>query len=49
MKNDGLMGRYLCTGSHEAIISGEMFQAVRQEKPSRAKNPENVIAKDLTF
>lgn len=49
IKNDGLMDRYLYTESHEAIISDEMFQAVQQEKLSRAKNPENVIAMTLKF
>ncbi len=49
IKNDGLMDRYLYTGSHEAIISDEMFQAVQQKKLSRAKNPENMIAMNLTF
>ena len=44
IKNDGLMDRYLYTGSHEAIISDEMFQAVQQKKLSRAKNPENMVA-----
>ena len=39
IKNDGLMNRYLYTGSHEAIISDEMFQAVQQKKLSRAKEP----------
>ena len=28
IENDGLMERYLYTGSHEAIISDEMFMAV---------------------
>ena len=49
IKNDGLMDRYLYTDSHEAIISDEMFQAVQQAKLSRAKNPENMVAIDLTF
>ena len=49
IKNDGFMARYLYTESHEAIISDEMFQAVQQEKLSRAKNPENVIAMTLKF
>lgn len=44
IKNDGLMDRYLYAGSHEAIISDEMFQTVQQKKLSRAKNPENVIS-----
>ncbi len=49
IKNDGLMDRYLYTDSHEAIISDEVFQAVQQKKLSRAKNPEDVIAMNLTF
>ena len=49
IKNDGLMDRYLYTGSHEAIISDEMFQAVQQKKLSRAKNPENMVAMKPTF
>jgi len=49
MKNDGFMDRYLCTESHEAIISDEMFQAAQQEKLSRAKDPEKMVAMSLTF
>ena len=49
IKNDGLLDRYLYTGSHEAIISDEMFQAVQQAKLSRAKNPENMVAMNLVF
>ena len=49
IKNDGLMNRYLYTGSHEAVISDEVFQAVQQEKLSRAKNPENMVDMNLTF
>ena len=49
IKNDGLMNRYLYTDSHEAIISDEMFQAVQQAKLSRTKNPENMVAMNLTF
>ena len=49
IENSGLMDRYLYTDHHEAIISDEMFQAVQQEKLSRAKNPENTVAMKLTF
>lgn len=49
MKNNGFMDRYLYTGSHEAIISDEMFLAVQQEKLKRAKDPENMIAMSFTF
>ena len=48
-ENNGLMERYLYTGSHEAIISDEMFMAVRQEKLKRAKNPENMIGMSFTL
>lgn len=40
IENDGLMDQYLYTDSHEAIISDELFAAVRQEKFSRSKNSE---------
>lgn len=49
IENNGLLDRYLYIGTHEAIISDEMFQAVQQKKLSRAKNPENVIAMNLIF
>lgn len=49
IENDGFMERYLYTGTHEAIISDEMFTAVQQEKLKRAKDPENTIAMSLTF
>ncbi len=49
IENDGLMERYLYTGSHEAIISDELFMKVQQEKLRRAKNPENTIAMSFTF
>ena len=48
-ENNGLMERYLYTGSHEAIISDEMFMAVWQEKLKRAKNPENMIGMSFTL
>lgn len=47
--NNGLMDRYLYTGTHEAIISDEMFMAVQQEKLTRAKNPEKAVAIRLNF
>lgn len=40
IENNGLMDQYLYTDSHEAIISDELFEAVRQEKFRRSKNPE---------
>ncbi len=49
IENDGLMERYLYTGSHEAIISDGMFMAVQQEKLKRTKNSENTIAMSFTF
>lgn len=32
IKNDGIMDRYLCSDSLEAIISDEIFRAAQQEK-----------------
>jgi len=49
VENDGFMARYLYTGTHEAIISDEMFTTVQQEKLKRTKNPENTIAMNLSF
>ena len=37
IENDGLMDRYLYTGSHEVIISDEMFQAVQQKNSAVLK------------
>ena len=49
IENDGLMDRYLYTGTHGAIISDEMFMAVQREKLSRSKGPQNQVAIKLTF
>ncbi len=49
IENNGLMDRYLYTGSHEAIISDEIFMAVQQEKFSRTKHPEQEVAISLAF
>ena len=49
IENDDLMARYLYTGTHEAIISDEIFTAVQQEKLSRSKEPLNHVAMRLTF
>ena len=49
IENDGLMERYLYTGSHEAIISDEMFIAVQQEKLKRTRDPEKTIAMSFAF
>ena len=37
IENDGFIERYLYTGSHEAIISDQLFRVVQQEKQSRSK------------
>ncbi len=47
IENNGLMDRYLYTGSHEAIISDETFMAVQQEKHNRSKNSENMVTMNL--
>ena len=49
IENNGLMERYLYTGSHEAIISDEMFMAVQREKLSRSKEPQNHVVMKLSF
>ena len=49
IENDGLMDRDLYTGTHEAIISDEMFKAVQEEKPKRSNTPENKFAIGMTF
>ena len=49
IENNGLMERYLYTGSHEAIISDEMFMAVQREKLVRTPNPQKTIAMGFTF
>ena len=49
IENDGLMERYLYAGTHEAIISDEMFMAVQYEKLSRSKEPQNQVVMKLTF
>ena len=49
IENNGLMERYLYTGSHEAIITDELFMAVQQEKLSRSKEPQNHIAMKLSL
>ena len=43
------MDRYLYTGSHEAIISDELFMKVQQEKLKRTQKPENMVAMSFTF
>ena len=49
IENDGFMDRYLYTGTHEAIISDEMFMAVQREKLNRSKGPENQVAMKLSI
>ena len=49
IENDGLMERYLYTGSHEAIISDELFQAVQQEKLHRSKSPDKSLSMTQIF
>lgn len=49
IENNGLVDRYLYTGSHEAIISDETFRAVQQEKLSRTKGHEKEVAIKLVF
>lgn len=49
IENDGLMDRYLYTGSHEGIISGETFKAVQEEKQKRSKSMENRLDIGLLF
>ena len=49
IENNGLMERYLYTGSHEAIISDELFRKVQLEKLKRTKKPENTVAMRFTF
>ena len=44
IENDGLMDRYLQTGTHEASVSDEMFEAVQQEKLRRSKSSENTLS-----
>lgn len=49
INNDGLMDRYLYVGTHEAIISDELFQAVQQEKQERSKFSQNKFAIELSL
>ena len=49
IENDGLMERYLYTGTHEAIISDEVFMAVQKEKLKRTRDTENTLAMSFTF
>ena len=49
IENDGLIRRYLYTGTHEAIFSDEIFKAVQEEKQKRSNIPENKFAIGMTF
>ena len=49
IENNGPMERYLYTGSHEAIISDEMFMAVQKEKQKRSNILENRFAIKMIF
>lgn len=49
IENDGFMDRYLYTGTHETIISDEMFKAVQEEKQKRSNLHENEFAIGMTF
>ena len=49
IENNGPMERYLYTGSHEAIISDEMFKAVQKEKQKRSNILENRFAIKMIF
>jgi len=49
INNDGLMNRYLYVGTHEAIISDELFQVVQQAKQERSKSLQNKFAIDLSL
>ena len=48
-KNDGFMERYLYSGSHEAIISDEIFKTAQQEKIRRTNTPENASKMQMFF
>ena len=49
IENNGLMDRYLYTGSHEAIISDKDVLAVQQEKQRRSKAPEQSFIVNFSF
>lgn len=47
IKNDGFMDRYLCSDSHEVIISDEVFKATQQEKLRRTNYPQKAVMQML--
>lgn len=49
IKNNGFMDRYLYSGSHEAIISDEMFRIVQEEKLWRTNCYENKCTIRILF
>ena len=49
IENDGLMERYLYTGTHEAIISDETFKATQQEKLYRTKCTKSEYTAQILF
>ena len=49
IENDGLIDRYLYTGTHEAIISDKIFMEVQEEKHQRAETPEHSFAMKEIF
>ena len=49
IENNGPMEQYLYTGSHEAIISDEMFKVVQKEKQKRSNILENRFAIKMIF
>ena len=49
IENDGLMDRYLYTGTHEAIISDIIFMSAQEERHRRSKTPERTFVMNAVF
>lgn len=49
IENDGLIDRYLYAGTHEAIISDEVFMSAQEEKHRRSKTPERAFIMNAVF
>lgn len=49
IENDGLIDRYLYAGTHEAIISDEVFMSAQEEKHRRSKTPERAFTMNAVF
>ena len=49
IENDGLIDRYLYTGTHEAIISDKVFMEVQEARQRRSKNPEHLLSMNTIF